>query len=204
MQYICENQLNFKTIKMKKLINYVALAILVLGLFAFISNNNEEKKGFHESFAATLKNAKAYTLEVAEKMPAEDYAFKPHDSVRTFGEQMAHIAMSSKLLNTMFIKGENVDFNPVEGAKMEKTLGASKEECLKLLNANFDEIIATIEGMTEEQLQDTFVFAFAPDKPELTKEEGFLFIRDHITHHRGQAITTLRIKGHSAPSYRPF
>lgn len=204
MQYICENQLNFKTIKMKKLINYVALGILVLGLFAFISNNNEEKKGFHESFAATLKNAKAYTLEVAEKMPAEDYAFKPHDSVRTFGEQMAHIAMSSKLLNTMFIKGENVDFNPAEGAKMEKTLGASKEECLKLLNANFDEIIATIEGMTEEQLQDTFVFAFAPDKPELTKEEGFLFIRDHITHHRGQAITTLRIKGHSAPSYRPF
>ena len=204
MQYICENQLNFKTIKMKKLINYVALGILALGLFAFISNNKEEKKEFHESFAATLKNAKAYTLEVAEKMPAEDYAFKPHDSVRTFGEQMAHIAMSSKLLNTMFIKGENVDFNPVEGAKMEKTLGASKEECLKLLNANFDEIIATIEGMTEEQLQDTFVFAFAPNKPELTKEEGFLFIRDHITHHRGQAITTLRIKGHSAPSYRPF
>ena len=70
MQYICENQLNFKTIKMKKLINYVALGILVLGLFAFISNNNEEKKGFHESFAATLKNAKAYTLEVAEKMIA--------------------------------------------------------------------------------------------------------------------------------------
>lgn len=189
---------------MKKSITYFFLGAMTLGLFAFISNDKDEKKGFQDSFTATLKSAKAYTLEVAEKMPAEDYTFKPHDSVRTFGEQMAHIAMSSQLLNTMFIKGEKVDFNPAEGAKMEKAIGASKEECLKLINANFDDIIATIEGMSDKDLQATFVFGFAPDKPELTKEEGFLFIRDHITHHRGQAITTLRIKGHDAPAYRPF
>lgn len=179
------------------------LGLFTMGLFSFISNR-EEEKGFKESFASTLKNAKAYTLEVAEKMPAKDYTFKPHDSVRSFGEQMAHIALSSKLLNSMFIKGEKVDFNPTEGAKIEKAVGASKEECIALLNSNFDEIIATIESMSEEDLQATFVFGFAPNKPELTKEQGFLFIRDHVTHHRGQAITTLRIKGHNAPSYRPF
>ena len=189
---------------MKKSITYFLLGALSFGLFAFVSNNKEEKKGFHDSFTATLKSAKAYTLEVAEKMPAEDYTFKPHDSVRTFGEQMAHIALSSKLLNTMFIKGEKVDFNPAEAAKLEKSIGASKEACLELINSNFDEIITTIEGMSDEELQATFVFGFAPDKPELTKEQGFLFIRDHVTHHRGQAITTLRIKGHDAPSYRPF
>ncbi len=59
---------------------------------------------------------------------AEDYTFKPHDSVRSFGEQMAHIGMSSKLMSTMFITGEKVDFDPAEGAKMEKMAGASKEE----------------------------------------------------------------------------
>lgn len=189
---------------MKKSITYFLLGALSVGLFAFVSNKNEETKSFHDSFTATLKSAKAYTLEVAEKMPAEDYTFKPHDSVRSFGEQMAHIALSSKLMNTMFIKGEKVDFNPAEGAKIETSVGASKEQCIKLLNSNFDEIIATIEGMSNEDLQGTFVFGFAPNKPELSKEEGFIFIRDHITHHRGQAITTLRIKGHDAPSYRPF
>ena len=107
-------------------------------------------------------------------------------------------------MNTMFIKGEKVDFNPAEGTKLEKAVGASKEECIKLINTYFDEIIATIEGMSDGDLQATFVFGFAPNKPELTKEQGFLFIRDHITHNRGQAITTLRIKGHDAPSYRPF
>lgn len=189
---------------MKKSIYFFLLGAVTVGLLAFVSTNTAQPSDFHESFAATLKNAKAYTLEVAENMPAEDYTFKPHDSVRTFGEQMAHIAMSSKLLNTMFIKGEQVDFNPAEGAKMEKAVGASKEECIKLLSANFDEIIVTIEGMNDDDLQETFIFGFAPGKPELTKEQGFLFIRDHITHHRGQAITTLRIKGHKAPSYRPF
>jgi uncharacterized damage-inducible protein DinB len=161
-------------------------------------------KGFKSSFSETLKNAKAYTLEAAEKIPAEDYTFKPHDSVRSFGEQMAHIGMSSKLMSTMFITGEKVDFDPAEGAKMEKMAGASKEECVKMINASFDDIIATIDGMSDEDLQATFVFGFAPNKPELTKEQGFIFIRDHITHHRGQAIPYLRIKGHDAPQYRPF
>ena len=121
---------------MKKSFTYFLLGAITVGLFAFVSNNKEEEKGFHDSFTATLKSAKAYTLEVAENMPAEDYTFKPHDSVRTFGEQMAHIALSSKLMNAMFIKGEKVDFDPAEGAKMEKAVGASKEECIKLLNTD--------------------------------------------------------------------
>ena len=189
---------------MKKSINYFLLGALTIGLFAFVNKDDNVDTGFKNSFTETLKNAKAYTLEVAEKMPAEDYTFKPHDSVRTFGEQMAHIGMSSKLLNTMFIKGEQVDFDPAEGAKLEKMTGASKEDCIKMINANFDEVIATIEAMSDTDLQDTFVFGFAPNKPELTKEQGFLFIRDHVTHHRAQAITYLRIKGHDAPQYRPF
>ena len=89
---------------MKKSINYFLLGVLSVGLFAFVNKDDNVDTGFKNSFTETLKNAKAYTLEVAEKMPAEDYSFKPHDSVRTFGEQMAHIGMSSKLLNTMFIK----------------------------------------------------------------------------------------------------
>ena len=189
---------------MKKSISYFLLGALTIGLFAFVNKESKTHNGFHDSFVQTLKNAKAYTLEVAESMPAEDYTFRPTDSVRSFGEQMAHIGLSTGLLNTMFIKGEKIEFDPAEGAKMEKMTGASKEETLKVINSSFDDLIATLDGMSDKDLQTTFVFGFAPNKPELTKEQGFLFIRDHITHHRGQAITTLRIKGHKAPNYRPF
>ena len=189
---------------MKKSIAYLLFASVAICLLAFANINKTSEKGFNSSFAETLKSAKAYTLEVAEKMPAEDYTFKPHDSVRSFGEQLAHIAMSTKFLNDIFIKGEEFQFDPVATGKNEKMTGASKEACINMINSNFDEVIATLESMSKEELEETFVFAFAPNKPELTKEQGFLFIRDHITHHRGQAITSLRIKGHHAPDYRPF
>lgn len=189
---------------MKKSTSYLFIAFVTLGLLAFTNLKPNANSEFKSSFTETLKNAKAYTLEVAEKMPAEDYTFRPHDSVRTFGEQLAHLSMSSSLLNKMFIKGEQVNFDPAEGEKMMKMVGASKEETIKVINTSFDEVIATIESMSDEDLQATFVFGFAPNKPELTKEQGFLFIRDHVTHHRAQAVTYLRIKGHDAPQYRPF
>ena len=187
--------------------NYIligVIAIASISILAFTDYSSSNEPNFNQSFAETLKNAKAYTLEVAEKMPAEDYGFKPHDSVRSFGEQMAHIGMSTGFLHTMFIKGETVEFDPAAAAQMEKEIGASKEKVIENINASFDEVIATLESMSDEDLQQTFVFNFIPSNPELTKEQGYLFIRDHITHHRGQAIMYLRIQGHDAPQYRPF
>ena len=109
------------------------------------------------------------------------------------------------ILNT-FIKGETMDFDPAASEKMEKELGASKAEVIKLLNSSFDSIIATLNSMDDESLAETFVFFFDPSNPEFTKEQGFGFIRDHITHHRGQAIVSLRmiVPNKKAPVYRAF
>lgn len=189
---------------MKLPLTYLSVIALSLGLLAFVNTKNEQPAVASDYLVNVFKHAKAYTLEVANKMPAEDYGFKPHDSVRSFGEQMAHIGMSTQFLNKMFIKGEEVNFDPAESARVEKTTGTSKEACLKMIDSNFDALIETIEGMSEKDLDGTFVFSFSPDKPEFTKKEGFDFIRDHITHHRGQAIIYLRMKGQSAPPYRAF
>ena len=188
---------------MKKTI-YFSLFLLVAISMSFIRADGSETADFNKTFAQTLKNAKAYTLEVAEKMPAEDYTFRPHDSVRTFGEQLAHIGMSTQFLHTMFIKGEQMEFDPAEAAKMEKEVGASKEAVIEHINQSFDDAISTLEAMSSEDLAKTFVVPFIPGEPELNKEQGYLFIRDHITHHRAQAVTYLRIKGHVPPQYRPF
>ncbi len=189
---------------MKKSIYNVLFVAITLSLFSFLKVENTDESDFKESFSKVLTSARDYTLEVAEMMPAEDYSFKPADSVRSFGEQMAHIGMSTKFIHDFFIKGEQIEFDPVEGAKMEKQLGASKEECIKQINNTFDGIIAHLNSMDEAELQKTFVFAFSPDKPEFTNKEGYIFLRDHVTHHRGQAIVYLRIKGHKPPQYKAF
>lgn len=189
---------------MKKSIYSIAFIAITLSFFAFINLEKEEESDFKTSFTKVLNSARNYTLEVAEMMPAEDYTFKPTDSVRTFGEQMAHIGMSTKFIHDLFIKGEQIEFDPVEGAKMEKQLGASKEECIKQINSTFNEIIAYLESMSDDDLQKTFVMMFDPKKPEFTNKEGYIFLRDHVTHHRGQGITYLRIKGHKPPQYKAF
>lgn len=189
---------------MKKTILYLFFGILAIGLFAFINKPDAPEKQFNQTFSEVLLHAKEYTLQVAEAMPAEKYTFKPHDSVRTFGEQMAHIGMSTSMILHRFIKGEEVQMNMEEFAKLEKSVGASKEETIKLLNSAFDDAIASLKKMDQSELDKTFVFIFSPDKPELTNQQGFLFLRDHVTHHRGQAIIYLRMKGIKPPFYRPF
>ncbi len=197
--------INPKTISiMKKSFIYLFIGVFTMGLLAFVKVSDSPKKSFNESFAKVLTDAKAYTLEVAEAMPADKYNFKPNDSVRSFGEQMAHIGMSNKMILTIFIKGEKMDMDPEKGKMMEQKIGASKEECIKMIGQSFDDAIATLKGMDEKALAETFVFMFSPDKPEFTKEEGFAFLRDHGTHHRGQAIIYLRMQGVKSPSYRAF
>lgn len=188
---------------MKKTILSIALfALLFTPVFSVASTNlsGGHEFSFKTSFLKVLESSKAYTLEVAEAMPAEDYNFKTADSVKTFGEQLAHIGMSSTFILTKLIKGEELP----ESDMTEEMIGASKEQTIGLLTMAYDNMIATLNNMTEEEIYETFTVFFAPDKPEMTKMEGFIFLRDHITHHRGQAIVYLRAKGHEAPRYRAF
>ncbi len=189
---------------MKKSAYLLTFTVCVFVLFAFVNKEKPVVDNFKVSFADVLTHAKEYTIEVAKDMPEDKYTFKPSDSVRSFGEQMAHIGMSTDMMVKMFIKGEKVDMDPAKGAKMEKKIGQSKEACIKLLNKSFDEAIHTLSAMDEAKLNETFVFFFSPDKPEFTKKEGFELIRDHITHHRGQSIIYLRMQGKKAPNYRAF
>ena len=193
---------------MKKSIIYFMLGTLMASTIAFIKVDNKSTKiNAAESYLIALNGVKAYTLEIAQAMPADKYTFKPTDSVRSFGEQMAHIGMSSKFLLGMFIKGEPMPTDPEVFAnigKMEKEMGMSKEACLKAVADAFDEIISTYESMNTESLGETFVIPFDPSKPEFTKEKGFQFINEHIMHHRGQALVSLRMQGIKAPAYRLY
>jgi len=195
---------------MKKSFFYFVLGALVVSTIAFVKIDNKTTEvDTTASYIAALNGVKAYTLEIAEAMPEDKYTFKPSDSVRSFGEQMAHIGMSSKFLLGMFIKGEPMPTDPEVFAnigKMEKEMGASKEACIKAVTETFDAIISTYESMSAESKKETFTVPFdpSPEKPTFSKEKGFQFISEHIAHHRGQALVSLRMQGIKAPQYRLY
>tara|TARA_R110002073_G_scaffold139232_3_gene289464 strand:+ start:19278 stop:19853 length:576 start_codon:yes stop_codon:yes gene_type:complete len=189
---------------MKKGTFYFLIGILISGTIAFVSidKNVDTTNDFVKNYSKILESMKTYTLQVAEAMPADKYTFKPTDSVRSFGEQLAHLGMSSKFLLDVFIKDEKVAFDPYTEAETEQRIGASKEEAIALITSSLNEVIATLKGMDSKSLNKKFTVVFDPKKPEFTKKEGFEFIRDHITHHRAQALVSLRMQGVKAPSYR--
>jgi len=193
---------------MKKLTSIFLIAVIAISTVAFVSTkkDNTEFETSKIEFLSFLEEAKSYTIELAEAMPADKYTFKPHDSIRSFGEQMAHIGMSSKFLMEMFVNGQSMPGPEAfaEMAKMEKEMGADKEKCIATLNATFAAIKDTYKGMSKEQLKETFVVPFDPKKPEFSKKKAFSFIKDHMIHHRGQALVSLRMQGIKAPQYRLY
>ena len=189
----------------KNIFIYLALTALLVASVAFMKpeKNRTDTKAL-ESYTILINGVKAYTLEIAEAMPADKYTFRPHDSVRSFGEQMAHIGLSSKFLVGLFIKGEPMPTDPEVFAnigKMEKEMGSSKEACIEAVSKTFDYILATYEEMDAERLQETFVIPFDPTPPTFSQEKGFQFIYEHTAPHRGQALVSLRMQGINSPPY---
>ena len=193
---------------MKKLIFFITVLGMSFSITSCVKTNPKTEKieqtenqyNFKTAFTKVFENSKSYTLEVAEAMPAEDYNFKTTDSVRTFGEQLAHIGISSQFILEKLIKGKEIPETDIT----EQQIGASKEMTIELLTKSFDAVISSLNSMDDATLNEKFVLFFLPEKPTYAKHEGFVFLRDHITHHRGQAIVYLRIKGHKAPQYRAF
>lgn len=132
-----------------------------------------------EQLSATLDNSKQYTMEVAAAMPEKDYYFKPVNDVWDFGELLHHIAYGIQWWEANYVKGTKTEWAPPPVKNDKKTVTAFLENTYASLH----------DTVQKQKLNDDAV-------------RGFYATLDHISHHRGQAITYLRCKGIVAPEYR--
>src|SRR5258706_15148482 len=131
-----------------------------------------------EQLLTTLENSRAYTLAVADAMPEKFYDFKPEETVWSFKELLHHIAYGIEWWNDNNIKKVEAEWNPPATEK-------DKTSVVKYLNRAYDTLKATVEKV---DINDATIL-------------GLSSTLDHITHHRGQAVTYLRCKRIDAPGY---
>ena len=110
----------------------IFLLILLLSVsVAAQTPNDEVKKGFVE--------VNDWVLKSAEMVPADKYSYKPTDTVRTFGQLIAHITDSYNYfcLNAV---GNKVKYTtPVENAATDKeTLMPKLKEAIGRCTAAYD------------------------------------------------------------------
>ncbi len=147
---------------------------------------------FKAQYPSVWSRSGAYTLEVAEAMPEENYNFKPEGGSMSFREQLIHITQNLVFLS-MKING-----NPPEFTKPPGNEVLNKKEVIENLKKSIEHVAHLIENVDDAILKEKLTFG----GEEMTKENIFYLMRDHMAHHRGQIILHLRMSGIDAPAYR--
>jgi len=143
------------------------------------------------------KRAKIYTKEYLDAMPADGTNFKPTPEIRSFAEQMLHLA-SANFGFASAASGKQPPVNPMELEKKDEY--KNKEALSKIVMDSYDFVIAALGELKESQLKDKVKFFDF----EITKEVAFRKAFEHQTHHRGQTTIYLRLKGATPPQEKLF
>lgn len=148
-----------------------------------------------DDYLQMWKISKQFTIEVAEKMPEDQYGFKASEPEMSFGTLMVHIAASLV-----------IRFNQMTGAKTPYSLPelqnkkVSKAETIDLLVKSFDYVIDLLPKITTEQMDKKLKVDWR-GRPEATGRQMMLNMFTHVAHHRAQAEVYLRLKGIAPPVY---
>jgi len=132
---------------------------------------------------------KTILVSSAEKMPEENYNFKPTDAVRSYGQIVGHLADAQYNFCSL-ASGEN---NPGFKIEQTKTTKADLVAALKDATAYCDK---AYDGMTDASGAQ-MVKLFGVDMPKL----GVLNINNmHDMEHYGNLVTYMRLKNIVPPT----
>jgi uncharacterized damage-inducible protein DinB len=172
---------------MRKILPTMLLCFLALPGFA------QEKQSSDNPFSAINKRSyertKGILLRSADKMPEENYSFKPVDSVRSYGQIIGHLADAQYL----FCSTASGEKNP--GLNIEKTKTA-KADLVAALKEGFAYCDKVYDSMTDAAATQSVNF-FGNDIPK------YAVLNVNISHnmeHYGNLVTYMRLKGIVPPT----
>ena len=153
--------------KTKILLVLCCLIFSASSIFAQAENAVEVRKGFEE--------VNDWVMKAAEMVPADKYSYRPVDTVRTFGELVAHVADSYNYFCAHGV-GNKVEWTtPIEKGKTDKeTLLPKLKEAVGKCTAAY--------GASNAQFRPLFTNV------------------GHTSLHYGNIITYMRMMGLKPPS----
>jgi len=138
-------------------------------------------------------NAKRDIVESADQMPDANFAYKPVDTVRTFGQILAHVA-DSNYYYCARAKGETA---PSPDGKFEKELTA-KADIVKALRESVAYCDAVYSSLTEASAAQMVTPPGA--RSAIPRAQPLLSNIGHNVEHYGNLVTYFRMKGLVPPS----
>ncbi|MGA7244690.1 MAG: DinB family protein [Terracidiphilus sp.] len=128
-------------------------------------------------------------VRAAEKMPEENYSFKPTPDVRTFGQLVGHVADA----NYMFCSQASGEANPSKDIEKTKTSKADLVSAIKGAVAFCNSAFDSMTDAKGSQMVKLFNF-------NLAKLTLLSLNTAHTDEHYGNMVTYLRLKGIVPPT----
>jgi uncharacterized damage-inducible protein DinB len=126
-------------------------------------------------------------------MPEKDYSFRPVDTVRTFGQILAHVAGA----NYVFCSAAKGEKSPHAEAEFEKS-ATTRAQIIKALNESIAYCDTAYAALDDKRAGETIDLAFGMGKGArvlpLIQNTG------HLQEHYGNLVTYFRVKGMVPPS----
>lgn len=171
---------------MKKIVLTIALAIPAFS-----------QSTIKDSLVKHWKVTGDFTIAVANKMPADQYGFRPVPVELSFGQLVVQIAAA----NVGACATASGMTRPAVPAKLsaalkDEKIDVDKDAAVKFLTETFDYCNQAVASMTPEKLD-----AVVGGTRKMTGFEWLWAYFTHTAHHRGQAEVYLRIKGIQPPDY---
>jgi uncharacterized damage-inducible protein DinB len=173
-------------------------ALLLLTSLSFTASaqaiSGEEIKA---QFVKDWERAKSYTLDYLSTMPADKYSFKAVDSIRSFAQQMLHLAAGNVNLISI-ATGEKTQF-PGRGLEASPT-AQTKDSVVSYVTQSYDFAIESVKKSDPAKYGEVV----SRGSNSATRYGWLLKAFEHQTHHRGQTTIYIRLQGIRPPNERLF
>ncbi len=177
---------------------------LCLPLLVFVCNITSHAQAVSaEDLKAQMvkdwERAKSYTIDYLNTMPANKYSFKAVDSIRSFAQQMLHLAGGNFML--MSITTDQVPPAFSKSDLEHSATAQSKDSVMYYVTSSYDYCINAVKTSDVNKWgEKKKVFG----RFDETKLAMMMKTFEHQTHHRGQTTIYIRLLGIKPPQERLF
>lgn len=172
-----------------KIITCVAASLLALVPAVGQSPGNPMSTAIKNQFTTGKTNL----TRAAEKMPEENFAFKPSDDVRSFGQLIGHVANAQYTFCSAALGEASPNKVNIEQTK------TSKADLVAALKDAFAYCDKAYDSMTDATAAAVVKFG----RGEQARLGVLSFNNMHNYEHYGNVVTYMRIKGLVPPSSEP-
>ena len=141
-----------------------------------------------------LRELSDHVLALAKAIPAEKYAWRPSDGVRSFQEVLIHIANGNRLLLHVANEAPSRDvlMKEIQDNAAREHAAMTKDQVIQLVSDSLSDVRKSLEAERSAAGLDRTIEAFGRPQTRRTVLTG---LDDHISEHLGQLIAYARVNG---------